>query len=189
MLLARVVAGDDRALALLYDEHAPAVLAVARRVTRNDQLATEVVQDVFVLLWQSPERIDLAKGTVRTYLRVVAHRRAVDAVRRSERRASAEAAASAAGAPVDAASRAGAGPEELVTDAAAARWCDAVLAGAVATLPEEQREVLRLTYLEGRTMTDAAELLGIPLGTVKSRCRLGLARIRTLVAPDLEAGR
>ena len=182
LLLARVAAGDDRALARVYDEHAAAVLAVARRVTCSDPLATEVAQDVFVHLWQFPARVDLTRGSLRTYLRMVAHRRAVDAVRRSERRTSAEA-------RVAASDHDAVATEDVISDAAAVRWCGAVLAGAVALLPDEQREVLRMTYVEGRTMSEVASILGIPVGTVKSRVRLGVARVRALVGNDLEAGR
>lgn len=184
LLLARVAAGDDRALARVYDEHAAAVLSVARRVTCNDQLAVDVTQDVFVYLWQWPSRVDLTRGSLRTYLRMIAHRRAVDAVRRSERRVHAE--ARTATSPCGTATTSA---EDSVADDAAARWCGAVLAGAVALLPDEQREVLHLTYVEGRTMTEVAAMLGIPVGTVKSRVRLGVARVRALVGNDLEAGR
>jgi RNA polymerase sigma-70 factor (ECF subfamily) len=178
--LARLVAGDDRALGAVYDEYGAAVLATARRVTVNDQLAGEVAQDVFVFLWEFPERVDLTRGSLRSYLCVIAHRRAVDAVRRSERRTRAELAASSGDELVDA-------PEDGVAAADAALWCHDRLVEALDQLPPEQREALTLTYLEGRTLRQAAADLGIPEGTAKSRVRLALARVRTLVGDDLRS--
>ena len=85
-LLARIQAGDDRALGIIYDLHADLVYGVARRVTRDEHLARDIMQDVFTYLWELPGRVDLLRGSLRAYLAVVAHRRAVDEVRRSERR-------------------------------------------------------------------------------------------------------
>jgi RNA polymerase sigma-70 factor (ECF subfamily) len=96
-LLARISAGDDRALAAVYDAHADLVFGLARRVTRDEQLARDVTQEVFAHLWQAPSRVDLTRGSLRSYLAVLAHRRAVDEVRRSERRTRLEAAVPAAG--------------------------------------------------------------------------------------------
>ena len=87
LLLARIEAGDDRALAEVYDDHAGLVFGIARRVTRDEQLACDVSQEVFTSLWQLPERVDLTKGSLRGFLAMLAHRRAVDEVRRSERHA------------------------------------------------------------------------------------------------------
>src|SRR3954462_14952474 len=92
-LLARLQAGDDLALAAIYDRHAGLVYGLARRVTRDEQLARDITQDVFSYLWELPDRVDLSRGSVRAYLAVVTHRRAVDEVRRNERRARIEAAA------------------------------------------------------------------------------------------------
>jgi RNA polymerase sigma-70 factor (ECF subfamily) len=188
VLLARLCAGDDRALAVVYDEHAAVVFATARRVTVNEQLARDVTQDVFVGLWEAPDRVDLARGPLRAYLRTVAHRRAVDAVRRSERRARAESVATTTPASAASIDRID-GPEDAVADADAASWCGQRIADALAVIPHEQREVLRLVYIEGRTMREVAVLLSIPEGTVKSRARLGLARVRAEVADELRAGR
>ena len=86
LLLARILAGDDAALAIVYDQHAGLVYGLARRVTRDEQLARDITQDVFTYLWELPGRVDLRRGSIRSFLAVVAHRWAVDEVRRSERR-------------------------------------------------------------------------------------------------------
>jgi RNA polymerase sigma-70 factor (ECF subfamily) len=185
VLVARLRAGDDRALGRAYDEHAEVVLATARRVTLDDQLAHDVVQEVFVHLWASADRVDLARGSLRAYLRTIAHRRAVDAVRRSERRHRAE--TQAAAAPTTVVDVAGA--DVSVTDAAAARWCNERRVAALGQLPDDQRAALELAYFGGQTLKQVAATLGIPEGTAKSRVRLGLARVRAIVGEDLRETR
>jgi RNA polymerase sigma-70 factor (ECF subfamily) len=180
VLLARLRAGDDRALGRAYDEHAEVVLATARRVTVDEQLATDVVQEVFLHLWQAADRVDLARGSLRAYLRTIAHRRAVDAVRRAVRRDRAESAVEVV--DVD-------GVDEGIAEEAAALWCHDRLEAALDQLPEEQRVALCLAYYGGRTLKQVAETLGIPEGTAKSRVRLGLARVRALVGDDLRGTR
>jgi len=178
-LLARIEAGDDRALAAVYDEHAAMVYGVARRVTRDEQLARDVTQEVFAYLWELPHRVDLAKGSLRGYLALVAHRRAVDEVRRSERRTRAEAA-------LDLPEQSD-GHEAEIVDAAAATWRDQRLAALVDALPEDQRTAVRLAYFNGLTYRQVAEALGIAEGTAKSRLRLALARLRTSLDAEFRA--
>jgi RNA polymerase sigma factor (sigma-70 family) len=178
-LLTRIQAGDDRALSAIYDEHIGVVYGVARRVTRDEQLARDVCQEVFAYLWQLPHRVDLTKGSLRAYLAVVAHRRAVDEVRRSERRSRAEA--------VLHVPQQSDGPELEVVDSAAATWRDQKLCALVDALPEEQRTALRLAYFDGLTYRQVAAALGIAEGTAKSRLRLALARLRTLLDAEFRA--
>jgi RNA polymerase sigma-70 factor (ECF subfamily) len=177
VLLARVRAGDDRALAAIYDQHAALVYGLARRVTRDDHLAQDIVQDVFSYLWELPDRVDLARGSLRSYLAVVAHRRAVDEVRRSERRTRTE----TAGAASDVSD----GPESGVVDAAVEEWTKRQLAAVLAQLPDEQRAAIELAYYGGQTYVEVARTLGIPEGTAKSRLRLALARLRVLLGDEL----
>ena len=82
LLLARIRAGDDQALAAVYDQHVGVVYGLARRVARDEQLARDITQEVFTYLWEMPHRVDLSRGSLRTYLTLLAHRRAVDEVRR-----------------------------------------------------------------------------------------------------------
>jgi RNA polymerase sigma factor (sigma-70 family) len=168
VLVARIAAGDDGALASLYDRFASLVHGIAFRVTCDRGLAEEVVQDVFVNLWERPGSFDPDRGSVRTWLATLAHRRAVDRVRSTERsRRRDQASVGAAGdvAEVDVAA------EGEAADLSARLWA------AVDALPEEQRAAVRLAYAEGRTYREVARILAIPEGTAKSRLRLGLRKL------------
>jgi RNA polymerase sigma-70 factor (ECF subfamily) len=170
LLLARIRAGDDAALASLYDEHCNVVFGVARRVTRDEQLARDVCQEVFAYLWEMPDRVDLRRGSLRTFLAMVAHRRAVDELRRRCRRSGTEPGL-AVPAQYD-------GPEDEVVEADSARWRGERLAAVLDQLPEEQRVAVRLAYFDGLTYKQVAAAMSIPEGTAKSRLRLALARLR-----------
>ena len=173
LLVERILAGDDQALAVVYDQHAGLVYGLARRVTRDEQLARDVTQEVFTYLWEMPGRVDLARGSLRAYLAMLAHRRAVDEVRRHEARARAETAA-ALPEPED-------GPETRVVDAAAQTWRKKHLAALLDMLPAEQRAAVRLAYYDGLTYVQVATALGIPEGTAKTRLRSALTRLRMLL--------
>jgi RNA polymerase sigma-70 factor (ECF subfamily) len=177
LLLARIRAGDEDALAAAYDLHAGLVFGLARRVTRDEQLAGEITQDVFAYLWELPARVDLSRGSLRSYLAVVTHRRAVDEIRRNERRVRIEASV----ASTDHAE----GPESAVVDAAAASWGRQQLTAALHSLPGEQRRAVELAYYDGLTYKQVASVLGIPEGTAKSRLRLAIARLRALLGDEI----
>jgi RNA polymerase sigma-70 factor (ECF subfamily) len=177
VVLARLAAGDERALAMVYDQHADMVYGLARRVTRDDHLAREITQEVFTFLWEQPQRVDLERGSLRAFLGVVTHHRAVDEVRRVTRRSEAEARAHRGEAIDD-------GHEGAVLEAAAQDWRRERLAGMLDQLPADQRAALELAYFDGRTYREVATILGIPEGTAKSRLRLALARLRTMIGPE-----
>jgi RNA polymerase sigma-70 factor, ECF subfamily len=179
VLLARLQAGDDLALGTVYDQHADLVFGLARRVTRDEHLARDITQEVFTYLWELPGRVDLARGTLRAYLAVVTHRRAVDCVRRSERRTRTEAALALAETED--------GPENRVVDAAAQAWSSTRLAASLAELPSEQRVAVELAYYDGLTYKQVAQTLRIPEGTAKSRLRLAMARLRTSLGEEVRA--
>jgi len=181
-IVARLRAGDDRALAAAYDEHGGLVYGLARRVTVDDQLARDITQDVFVFLWEHPDRVDLERGTLRAYLGVLAHRRAVDAVRRATRRDRAETAS------VDLRESEEQFDDEVASESARA-WCHDQLLMALDQLPDDQRAAVVLAYFEGNSYREVARLLDIPEGTAKSRIRLGLARVRSIVGDDLRVER
>jgi len=176
-LLARIQAGDDRALGIIYDLHASVIYGVARRVTRDEHLARDITQDVFAYLWELPNRVDLLQGSLRTYLAMVAHRRAVDEVRRTERRRRTETSAIYSDA-ID-------GPDVEVVDADTQNWRSGRLAACVAELPAEQRTALELAYYQGLTYKQVAEALAIPEGTAKSRLRLAMTRLRAVLGDDM----
>ena len=162
----RIVAGDDTALREVYDQFASFVYGLALRVILDTRAAEDVSQDVFVAFWERPGAFDPERGSLRTWLGTITHRRAVDHVRREEaRRRRAEREASRAVAAPDV--------EELATALVTAERVRATLE----LLPEAQRRAIQLAYFGGKTYRQVAETLGIPEGTAKSRLRLGLRRI------------
>lgn len=171
-LLAGLALGDERCLAEVYRRHAGDVWAVARRLTGDDGLAEDVVQDVFVRFWHNPEAFDPGRGSLRTYLTVIARSRSSD-VLRSERarrlREQAEHARRVVDLRDDPAAKAVA--HEEIGD----------VIRAMETLAPEQRAVLQRAYFNGHTCRQIAADLAIPEGTVKSRMRLGLQHLRTVI--------
>ena len=160
------------ALAEAYRRHAGAVFALARRLLGDATLAEEVVQEVFVRLWDAPDRFDADRGTLRSYLLANGHGRAVDLIRsESSRRAREEREHRAR-------AEAGYDIEHEVEDLVVA---DEVK-GALAALPSDERRAIELAYFGGHTYREVATLLAAPEGTVKSRIRSGLRRMqRSLV--------
>jgi RNA polymerase sigma-70 factor, ECF subfamily len=175
LLMARVAAGDDRALAEVFDELGPPVHVAALQIV-DDLAAEDVVQDVFVDLWCHPQRYDESLGSLRTYLTLRARHRALDVLRSELRRAGREERhvrrLPAPRMPT---------PAEEVTEADAA----ATVRAAVHHLPPEQRRVVELAYFGGLSYRDVALRMGIPEGTAKSRVRLALARLETLLDRQL----
>jgi len=162
----RIIARDDTGLTEVYDQFASFVYGLALRVIGDARAAEDVSQDVFVCIWQRPEAFDPQRGSLRTWLGTLTHRRAVDYVRREEaRRRRAEREASRAVTTPDV--------EEMATALVTAERVRAALD----VLPTEQRRAIQLAYFEGKTYRQVAEVLGIPEGTAKSRLRLGLRRI------------
>jgi RNA polymerase sigma-70 factor (ECF subfamily) len=162
----RLVGNDDAALAEIYDQYSSFVYGLALRVVGDARAAEDVSQDVFVGLWERPAAFDPDRGSLRTWLGTLTHRRAVDYVRREEarRRRAERDAARAVSAP---------DVEELATAMVAAERVRAALD----LLPSDQRRAIQLAYFGGKTYRQVAEVLGIPEGTAKSRLRLGLRRI------------
>lgn len=181
LLVVRIQAGDDSALATVYDEHADLVYGLARRVTRDEELSRDIIQEVFAYLWEKPDRVDLSRGSLRTFLAMLAHRRAVDEVRRHEARSRAE---TASGTPWEED-----GPETRVTDEAARSWRGERVAQLLGMLSAEQRAAVQLAYYEGLTYVQVANALGIPEGTAKGRLRAALTRLRTLLADEADEAR
>ena len=176
-LLAAISNGDERALADLYDRFGRVAYALALRVVRDPALAQDAVQDAFLSAWRTAASFDLRRGKAQTWLLTLVHRRAVDVVRRQDRRRAehlADDAPAAASASTD--------------DEAALREQRRSVQAALARLPPDQREALELAYYGGLTQAELAERLGIPLGTVKSRVFAGLARLRDLLGEADDTG-
>jgi RNA polymerase sigma-70 factor (ECF subfamily) len=175
-LPARLAAGDDRALAEVVDRLGPAVHAVALAVLEDAAAAQDVVQDVLVDLWSHPQRFDPRLGTLRTYLTMHARHRATDVVRSRHRRAGRELRCARLLPEPRSPS-----PGEVLAEAETG----IAVRSAVALLPPGQRAVVELAYFGGLSYRDVAGSLGIPEGTAKSRMRLALARLGTLLDRDL----
>lgn len=177
----RLVFGDEAAFIDLYDRFSALVHTIAVRVTRDGRAAEDVTQEVFLAIWQRPLAFDPARGSLRAWLAMMAHRRAVDLVRREEahRRRSVDgqlpAGAIDRGDPVG----------DQVSDADAAQR----LGTALQALPEHLSRAISLAYFEGRTYREVAVELGVPEGTAKSRLREGLRRLAAALsgAPGEEA--
>jgi RNA polymerase sigma-70 factor, ECF subfamily len=176
LLAARLAAGDDRALADVFDQLAPSVYGGALRVLGNGTAAQDVVQDVFVELWSHPERYDPAAGSLRTYLIVLARHRAVDLMR-SELRRVARQERHYRLTPAN--------PPGTASDEVMAAETASVVRAAVRLLPDGQRQVVELAYFEGLTCREVASAMGIPEGTAKSRLRLAMAKLESVLDRQL----
>ena len=157
----------DDALAEAYRRHAGAVYALARRVTCDNSLAEEVVQEVYLRLWNAPDKFDPERGSLRSYLLAQAHGRAVDMLRSESsrrRREEGDARRTAEG---------GYDLEREVVDLTVSEHVKA----AVAVLPTEERKAIELAYFGGHSYREVATILRQPEGTVKSRIRAGMRRL------------
>lgn len=157
------------ALAEAYRRHAGAVFALARRLLRDAALAEEIVQEVFLRVWNNPEKFDPERGSLRSYLLAQCHGRSVDLLRSETARRIREER------DVRRTAEAGYDIEHEVVDLSVAER----IKDALTTLPEGERHAIALAYFGGHTYREVAELLDEPEGTVKSRIRAGLKRMRT----------
>ena len=171
------VDGDARAFEALYDRHGGAAFSLAYRMVGDRASAEDIVQEAMLSIWRSRVRYQPDRGSVRTWVLGIVHHRGIDALRRNlvhqRRRASAE------------------GIEERIeaperTDVEVARRDEArSVRAAIETLPEQQGRVIQLAYFGGFTHTQIAEMLDMPVGTVKGRMRLGLEKLRRNLAGEV----
>jgi RNA polymerase sigma-70 factor (ECF subfamily) len=168
-LLARVARGDQSAFAGLYDLLAPRALGLVTRVLRDRAQAEEVTQEVFLEVWQTAPRYDAGRGSAMTWVLTMAHRRAIDRIRSSQ-------------ASRDRDAREGVRdyrPEiDSVAETVETTMEHERVTKAMARLTELQRQAVSLAYYGGYTHSEVAALLNIPLGTVKTRLRDGMIRLR-----------
>ena len=176
-LLFRVARGDERSFEVLYDRHGKVAWSLAFRLLGDREAAEDLVQEAFLAVWNGAAGYSQAKGSVRTWILSILHHRAVDRLRQgaaSRRRQEAlEQVAMIQPAAPDAA------------EVALARVEATEVQNALADVPGDQLEVLRLAYYGGYTHHEIAGMLSLPLGTVKSRMRLGLERVRRNIDPGL----
>jgi len=168
-LMVLVAEGDQAAFAEVYDRLSPAVFGVARRVLRDVAQAEEVAQEVFVEMWRQAARFDGTRGSVRTWAVTISHRRAVDRVRSEQAHRTRLIRTGAVAALADAT------PEDRVVEREDRQRATV----AMAELSDVQREALELAFYDGLTHVQIADRLGVALGTVKTRIRDGLIRLRT----------
>ena len=169
-LVELVAQQDAGALEALYDRYGRAAYSLARRILTEETLAQDVVQEVFLSLWRDARRFDAGRGTVATYLLSMTHHRAVDVVRREENlrrwRTSDEGLELAPD------------PKARVEDEVEASERRKEVRAALAELPAAQREALLLAYFGGYTQREVAALVGVPLGTVKTRMAAGMRKMK-----------
>lgn len=168
----------DDALAEAYRRHGGAVYALARRVIRDTGMAEDVVQEVFTRLWKDPDRFDPERGSLRSWLLAQAHSRTVDRLRSEDSRRRRE--------ERDARETTAAGGYDVEHEAWDLAVADRV-GEVVSALPAGEREAIELAYFSGYTYREVAARLNTPEGTVKSRIRSGLKRLRTQLV-DTDTG-
>jgi len=175
-LIAAIAAGDRDAFSRFYDLTAPMAFGLIRRVLRDPEAAAEVLQEVFWQVWQDAPRYDPTRGTPEAWLVMRAKTRAIDRLRSIRRRDRTFVA------PVDE-SVAQRSPDQAPNPAVVAED-RGLIQTALAQLPEPQRRVIELAFFEGLTHSEIATRLGEPLGTVKTRARLGLDRLRGVLGGE-----
>lgn len=163
-LVARLRAGDQQAMAELYDRYSPVVYSVALRVLQDTAAAEDVLQDIFLQLWRNPDSFDASRGCLGAWLAVIARHRAIDRLRKRR-------------------------PETDIDDCVLSSGPDVrnetertlvieKVRGVLDQMPREQRTALEMAFFQGMTHTEIAEKTGEPLGTIKTRIRSGLQQLR-----------
>ena len=168
-LIARVGRGDADALAVLYDRHAPRVLGLTTRILGDPDEAEDVLQEIFLHVWRNSRQFDETRGSAVTWLLILARSRAIDRLRSLRRRGKDR------HVPIE--DHAIASGEDLEQGAASSQE-GAVVRRALADLPPDQRRALELAYFDGYTQSEIARMTGAPLGTVKTRLRQGMMKLR-----------
>jgi RNA polymerase sigma-70 factor, ECF subfamily len=168
-LLAAVATGDQAAFGQLYDQLARSVHGVVRTVVKDPELSDEVTQEVLVEVWRTAARFDPARGSARTWIMTMAHRRAIDRVRSEQ-------------SSRERTQRIGHRERDVDVDDVSERVLlaeeHALVRAALAGLTDVQRQAVELAYFQGHTYREVAELLQTPLSTIKTRMRNGLLRLR-----------
>jgi RNA polymerase sigma factor (sigma-70 family) len=177
-LVALVARGDEDALAELYDRVSRIAYGLALRVLRDERHAEDAVQEAFLQVWRSAATFRAERAKASTWILTLVHRRAVDLVRREERRQAD---------PLTDDAEAAQAPEQT-EEAAWLRFERERVQTALKQLPDVQREALELAYYGGFSQSELADRLGVPLGTIKSRMFAGLARLRELLDDSAPEG-
>lgn len=198
LLMGRVAGGDEAAFMALYDRHANALFGTTVRFLRDRELAAEVLQDVFMAIWQRAGQYDPRSGSVLGWLIGIARNRAIDRLRAEARRPRAVHAWTAGPDAPDAVDLVEWARQRLGTETEGSpeveldrRWTRAIVRTTLSDMPPEEQQVVVLAYDRSMSQSEIADRLGLPIGTVKSRTRRALARLRARLAdvPDLRPDR
>ena len=168
-LLTRVAGGDQLAFAELYDQTAPRVLGLVKRLLKDHAQSEEVTQEVFLEIWQTATRFDTARGSASSWMLTMAHRRAVDRVRASQAGRDRDLRIGVRDLDTD---------FDSVTESVEIRIEHERVERALGRLTELQRQAVRLAYYGGYSHSEVAAMLGVPIGTVKTSLRDGMIRLR-----------
>jgi RNA polymerase sigma-70 factor (ECF subfamily) len=179
--MARIEARDADALAELYDRYAGKLLGLSRRIVGDGGDAEEVLQEVFLFAWRAASSFDPSRGNVLTWLLVATRSRSIDRLR-ARRPASRPEVRS-----LEEVLEPPAGPHDVEADSVGREW-ESLCRSAVGELPADQRRALELAYFEGLTHQEIADRTSMPLGTVKTRVRLGLMKLRESLRPYWGSG-
>ena len=171
-VLSRVMAGDTAAFEMLYDRHSRAAYGLALRILGNAEAAEDVVQDAFLTVWRQSSTYGPERGTVRSWLLAIVHHRAIDLVRRRMYREDRQQGLDDAALPADSADT----WEQARQNVEGEQVREALL-----QLPPDQQRSITLAYFGGYTHDEIARQLGVPLGTVKGRLRIGMQKMRTIL--------
>ncbi len=184
-LVGRMRSKDERALVTFYDRWFPVVHGVVSRMLESADDVEDVVEEAFWQAWRQADRFDAERGSVQTWLLTIARSRALDRLR-ARRRLREDSLVDATAAEADTSAPTPAAPSDPLADAEHAERSRMVRA-ALADLPTEQREALELGYFGGFSQSEIAEQTGLPLGTIKTRMRLALQKLRERLSPLREA--
>lgn len=198
-IVRELVTGSEPALEFVYDRYGAAIFAASYRLTSDRGIAEEVVQETFLALWNRAELFDPAAGSLPAWLHAIARNRSIDRLRAAGRRPALVALSSSARSDEDPTQTlerlvaggsviAAAEPEPSPEDAAATADSHDTIRRAIALMPDVERTVILLAYQDELSQTEIAERLGWPLGTVKTRTRRALGRLRDVLGPEFRPG-
>jgi RNA polymerase sigma-70 factor, ECF subfamily len=176
-LVQRMSEGDVDALNVLYDRYARAVFSFAVRIVRDGRIAEEVLQEAFMRSWQQSGRFELNRGNYASWLLSITHNLAIDEIRKSQRRPQ-----RADMVDISDVLRSEVDTTVNIEEAAEASELRGVIRAAMDHLPEPQRRVIELAYFEGLSQREIAAFLNEPLGTIKTRMRLGMQKLKDVLA-------
>ena len=178
ILVDRVVHGDKEALSVLYDRYVRLVYSLSIRIVEKPGVAEEVTQDVFMTLWLRGSSYKKERGPFTAWLLSITHNRSIDELRKSRRQAKLPTV------EIDEAFIVSAGGNDQVPDMVLAQLDREYILGVMEKIPPAQKQVIFMAYFQGLTQSEISQSMGAPLGTIKTRMRLGLQKLRELLSSE-----